>query len=201
MQYINISSLDNAIKIDYKDIKLFLLRDFFNNETLFQLRNEIKNKLLDETLNFNSVDQQLTENRKKAINENFPILYNINKNIHNDKELLNTLNDFLNSDFKSIDAALWWDREGYSIGNHIDNEKIKVSIQIYVGEENEVDEHLGTSFSYGDEYYKGINHTIFTLPYYPNSGYIYVNTDILAHSLNKKVPKNFNRFSLYFTLS
>ena len=200
MQFINLPSIDNSLRINYKDVKLLLLRDFFDNNIFKQIKNEIKLKILDEDVNFEKVNGQKILNRKIAKTEHFPIFKNIDEFIKTDKELLNKINTILNSDFKSIGASLWWDKEGYNLPYHIDNELIKGSIQIYLGDENEIDETLGTSFSYGDKYFKGENQSIFTLPYYPNSGYLYVNTDVFAHGLSKKVPKGFNRFSIYFIL-
>ena len=70
--------------------------------------------------------------------------------------------------FDSID--LWIDDEGYFLPPHLDNEKIKLHLQIYLDNDN-----VGTSL------YNLNKEKIYTFPYKMNCGYALLNN---KHSLH-----------------
>ena len=84
--------------------------------------------------------------------------------------------------FESVD--IWIDDEGYALAPHIDNGKIKLALQIYLGDNN-----VGTSLYINDE-------TVKTFEYTFNSGYALLNNSKSLHGLDKPVQKA-GRISLY----
>jgi hypothetical protein len=84
--------------------------------------------------------------------------------------------------FESVD--IWIDDEGYALAPHIDDAKIKLALQIYLGDNN-----VGTSLYINDE-------TVKTFEYTFNSGYALLNNSKSLHGLDKPVQKA-GRISLY----
>ena len=90
-------------------------------------------------------------------------------------------------------CVVWLDEKDYHIRLHVDNDAVKHSMQIYMGDEEDL--NLGTSFAYEND------EVFLTLPFRNNFGYLFKNSNKMTHGLLKKVPENFKRFSLYFYLS
>jgi hypothetical protein len=84
--------------------------------------------------------------------------------------------------FQSVD--IWIDDEGYALAPHIDDGRIKLALQIYLGDNN-----VGTSLYANDRNIK-------TFEYRFNSGYALLNNDKSFHGLDGPV-KNPGRTSLY----
>ena len=106
-------------------------------------------------------------------------------------EMINLAFDF---NIKGIDCLVWLDQEGYELPLHVDNDTIKHSMQIYLGDEENI--CLGTSFAYDVNTYPFI-----TLPFKNNFGYVFKNTNKLTHGLLTEVLKDFKRYSLYFLMT
>lgn len=203
----NINSLKKTIHVGFEDIQLHFLRDFFTKETYKKINQELESLVLDDN-NWESVSETPPFNRKRLKVRNSNFFIQLNENLREEKVLISGVNELLNENYTNCGFVVWWDTEGYAIPHHVDNEAIVTSIQVYLGDHYNVDLCLGTSFSYID-----LDHdmepkniltnpqTIFTLPYYPNSGYIYKNSNKLLHGLNTSVPKDFNRFSMYFYIN
>ena len=88
--------------------------------------------------------------------------------------------------FESVD--IWIDDEGYALAPHIDDERIKLALQIYLGDNN-----VGTSL-YAN------NGNIKTFEYKFNSGYALLSNANSLHGLDNPV-KNPGRTSLYVRYS
>lgn len=203
----NFDNLDKTIKICFEDIELHILKDFFTEETYKKINQALELLVLDES-NWEPIDANPPQNRKRLKLQNSNFFRNLNSKIREEKILLNSINEKLNENYENCGFTIWWDGEGYYIPHHVDNDAIVTSIQIYLGDYYNVNLSLGTSFSYVDLCSniepKNIltnPQTIFTLPYYPNSGYLYKNSNKLLHGLNTEVPKGFNRFSMYFYIN
>lgn len=84
--------------------------------------------------------------------------------------------------FKSVD--IWVDDKGYKLGPHTDDARIKLALQIYLGDNN-----IGTSLYKDDKNIK-------TFEYKFNSGYALLNNDKSFHGLDNEVEKS-KRVSLY----
>ena len=87
-----------------------------------------------------------------------------------------------NLNFDSID--IWMDGKGYKLAPHVDNERIKLSLQIYLSDGNK-----GTSL------YDGQGNIRYTFPFRFNSGYALYNNVHSHHGL-EEIVKN-GRISLY----
>ena len=79
---------------------------------------------------------------------------------------------------------IWVDDKGYKLGPHTDDARIKLAVQIYLGDNN-----IGTSLYKDDKNIK-------TFEYKFNSGYALLNNDKSFHGLDKEVEKS-KRVSLY----
>ena len=88
--------------------------------------------------------------------------------------------------FESVD--IWIDDEGYALAPHIDDARIKLALQIYLGDNN-----VGTSL-YAN------NGNIKTFEYKFNSGYASLSNAKSFHGLDVPV-KNSGRISLYVRYS
>lgn len=180
--------LSSNLKVTVENTPFFLIREFFDSDTLNKVSKEINRLSLSED-GWQKVNIQEHRPRKNFHGEDSELF----------KEIIEFLNteEFLDSFFKltefkinKIDFHLWWDTEGYTIPMHVDNEAVKLSMQIYVGEQTH--SFLGTSFGDNNQ------DPILTLPYLKNTGYFLPNPNTIQHGLISTVPENFNRFSLYF---
>ena len=87
--------------------------------------------------------------------------------------------------FESVD--IWLDSAGYTLPPHTDDQRIKLSLQIYLGTETNV----GTSLFDGD------NNVIKTFRYRFDSGYALLNNSVSLHGTEGTVAENNPRRSLY----
>ena len=88
----------------------------------------------------------------------------------------------MNLKFDSVD--IWIDDKGYNLLPHTDDSRIKLALQIYLGDDN-----IGTSLYSNNENIK-------TFDYKFNSGYALLNNSKSFHGLDKPVQKS-GRTSLY----
>lgn len=186
MQYINLDFFKDLVEVKYKNSKLFLVRNFLKEEVYLELRKKLLT-LRENQEAWTKIPLQEKFQRKSLVHKTLPLLESIVEEMKS-KEFLKEM-QLLDPNVKAFGVNIWWDTEGYHIVMHVDNEKIASAFQIYLGEETEI--CLGTSFGYKD------GTPFLTIPYSPNFGYFFTNTDDFLHGLITKVPEEFNRFSLY----
>jgi cell fate (sporulation/competence/biofilm development) regulator YmcA (YheA/YmcA/DUF963 family) len=186
MQYININFFEDLVEIKYKSSKAYLVRDFLKQEAYTEVRKEL-NSLVKDKRAWVEVPLQEDYQRKSLKYGASPLLVAI-VNEMKSEEFLQKINT-LDINVKVFGGSIWWDTEGYHIVMHVDNEAVTSAFQVYLGEET--NPYLGTSFGYSD------NTPFLTIPYRPNFGYFFTNTNDFLHGLITKVPKDFNRLSLY----
>jgi hypothetical protein len=95
--------------------------------------------------------------------------------------MLNTL-DFSRFKLKFLNVSIWKDLPGFCSGPHIDNDRVKAAMQIYL---NDLPKELGTWFEETE------------IPYVQNSGYIMNNQNRPKHGMKHPVPDGLVRYSLY----
>jgi hypothetical protein len=198
INFFNDNLEENIVKIQYKDIKLFLIKNLFDEYFFKELQLEML-RLMNNSENWElAIKKQV--HRKELKSDVSPIINGINKNLKKSK-LLSYINKIMDENYKSCSFKVWWDTADYFIGFHIDNDKIDTSMQIYVTDV--IHNHLGTSFAYiNDSNYPNKESIPFlTLPYIQNSGYIFKNTDTIKHGMTMSVPDGFDRISLYFYIN
>ena len=186
MQYINMDFFENLVEIKYKNSKAYLVRDFLKQEVYIEVRKEL-NSLVEDKGVWVEVPLQEDYQRKSLKSGASPLLVAI-VNEMKSEEFIQKINT-LDTNVKVFGGSIWWDTEGYHIVMHVDNEAVTSAFQVYLGEET--DPCLGTSFGYDD------GAPFLTIPYKPNFGYFFTNTNDFLHGLITKVPKDFNRLSLY----
>ena len=190
---------ENIVKIQYKDVKLFLIKNLFDNEYFNKLQLEIIS-LMKDSNNWEKLTGQESIPRKALKLDVSKLIKDINNNLKESK-FLNYINEIMNENYTSCSLKVWWDTEDYFIEWHHDNDKISASMQIYVTDISHY--HLGTAFAYIDDMdYINEPHTPFlTLPYIQNSGYLFKNTKTIRHGMTMPVPDGFDRISLYFYIN
>ena len=198
INFFNDNLEENIVKIQYKDIKLFLIKNLFDEDSFKQLQLEML-KLMNNSENWELAIKE--EGRRKELKYNVsPIINDINNNLKKSK-LLSYINKIMDENYKSCSFKVWWDTYDYSIGFHTDNDRIDTSMQIYITDV--IHNHLGTSFAYIDDdvYPNQKSIPFLTLPYIQNSGYIFKNTNTIRHGMTMSVPDGFDRISLYFYIN
>lgn len=189
MKHINLKAFDDLIKITYKNEDIFLIHNFFNQDTLDEIKKHLSDIHNDESY-WGVLDKQENLPRRSLIKKDDLIEEIIEEFSSN--EYVSKINSTFNWGITGCGGSIWYDHEGYNIKLHVDNDRVKFAIQIYL---KGFDAHLGTSFSRGTE-----NDIFLTLPYKENFGYCMKNVDKFQHGLIKPVPKNFDRYSLYSIL-
>ena len=190
---------ENIVKIHYKDIKLFLIKNLFDNESFNKLQSEILSSMKNPE-NWEKVTGQESVPRKALKVGVSKLIKDINSDLKHSK-LLSYINKIMDENYTSCGFRVWWDTEDYFIGWHSDNDKIEASMQIYVTDTSH--NHLGTAFAYIDDMdnINEANTPFLTLPYIQNSGYLFKNTKTIRHGTTIPVPKDFDRISLYFYIN
>jgi hypothetical protein len=199
INFFNDNLEENIVKIQYKDIKLFLIKNLFDDESFNELQLEILNVMKNEE-NWVKVTAQESNPRKTLKQNVSKLIDNMNRSLKKSK-LLDHINKIMDENYTSCDFKVWWDTCDYFIGWHSDNQQIETSIQLYVMDTTHY--HLGTSFAYLKDIGK-INETnkpFLTLPYIQNSGYLFKNTKTIRHGMTMSVPDGFDRVSLYFYIN
>jgi hypothetical protein len=190
---------ENIVKIQHKDIKLFLIRNLFDNISFNKIQLEITH-LIKNSENWENLSNQEMLPRKSLKIDASKLIKDINDNLKHSK-LLSYINKIMDENYTSCSFKVWWDTCDYFIPWHCDNDAIAASMQLYVT--NVAHNHLGTSFCYIDDKDKNkqINTPFLTLPYIKNSGYLFKNTNQIRHGMTMSVPDGFDRVSLYFYIN
>jgi hypothetical protein len=191
-RYVNTKCFNDLVTIEYQGEKLFLVNRLIRKVVFANLKEEIKQLTKDEN-NWDKLTAQEEYNRLRLKDEKSSILKSI-LNEMNHPEYIEMINNAFGFNIKGVGCLVWLDQIGYEISLHVDNEKVKHSMQIYLGDEENVS--LGTSFAYDLE-----NGAFLTLPFKNNFGYVFKNTNKLTHGLLTSVPKDFKRYSLYFLMN
>ena len=95
--------------------------------------------------------------------------------------LINCL-DFSNFGLKFTHVSIWRDQHPYCIHNHVDNDRVKAAMQIY----------LSTGMSNTGTWFGTTE-----IPFELNTGYIMNNRNKLPHKMKHPVPLNQTRYSVY----
>jgi len=80
-------------------------------------------------------------------------------------------------------VTIWKDTVGYTIGEHIDNNRVVAGMQIYLSDSYP---DLGTWFANTIE-----------VPFVQNTGYLMHNRNQLEHGMKNWVPQGYSRISFY----
>lgn len=195
----NIIDLSDKAVLKYKNSDVFILNSFFKNK-FYKL---IENEIIDIQNNLdNNIFHQQDDNRIQIKFENTSYIREFQSILDEDDETNKRYLDFFEEKFgwnienktnKHLSFTIWIDQEGYNIPLHYDHDGIKYSIQIYLSEYRK---GIGTSLSYSDL----TKDTFVDLGFVQNGGYAMKNSHDFYHGMEQKVPKNYNRVSLYFII-
>lgn len=191
MEHVNINAFDDLVKVTYKSAEIFLVHDFFKPDALEKIKTKLFELSHEDGL-WDKVPLQEDNQRKYISAQRVELFKKINDEL-NSAEFIEKINTTLGWEVTSGSFNVWHDTEGYNISLHVDNDKVKYAIQIYL---LGVDNHLGTSFAKKPN--KGEKDIFITIPYKENFGYCMKNVNDVEHGLITAVPKNFDRYSIYF---
>jgi hypothetical protein len=188
---------ENILKIQYKDIKLCLIKNLFDDNTFNKLQLEVLNAMKNPE-NWEKLTGQESAQRKVLKLEASELIKDINNNL-NESKLLGHINKIMDENYTSCRFKVWWDTADYFIDMHVDNINVNTSMQLYVtGVKHN---HLGTAFAYANNGSANNDFPFLTLPYVQNTGYIFKNTSTIRHGMTMSVPNGFDRVSLYFYIN
>ena len=191
---------ENVVKIQHKDIKLFLIKNLFDKDSFKKLQLEIVH-LMKNPENWEKLKEQDKTPRRVLKNGVSNFIDTITGPDLKHSKFLGYINKIMDENYKSCSFKVWWDEFDYFIGWHTDNDKIDASMQLYITDVNH--NHLGTSFAYINDTDNNfeLNTPFLTLPYIQNSGYLFKNTNTIMHGMTMRVPEGFDRISLYFYIN
>jgi len=169
-------SIENAPLVNINGKYYQEYRDFFGKGLLDQLKNLGKLNLVPLEKQENSSRSRVDE--KEGIIKKLRILF-----MH--RPITKTLEKKFNTDLKFESVDIWLDNIGYYMGPHIDDSRIKLAVQIYLGDDN-----IGTSLFDDD------NNALKTFQYESNTGYALLNTKDSRHGPAGEVTKG-TRKSVY----
>jgi len=192
-RYVNTNCFNDLVTIQYQGEKVFLVNRLIRKVVFANLKEELKELTKHENF-WIKVEAQEENNRVRLVDDKSSILKHI-LNEMNRPEYIEMINLAFDFNIKGIDCLVWLDQEGYELPLHVDNDTIKHSMQIYLGDEENV--CLGTSFAYASL----PSFVFITLPFKNNFGYVFKNTNKLTHGLLTEVLKDFKRYSLYFLMT
>ena len=159
-------AIDDALLID---TDLWTVKNLFDDEILEEIVLRLDNEK-----SWTAVEMQEHLNRKC-------LPWNKDEIVADIWSMINTL-DFSKFGFNLQSLTVWKDSEGYTIGDHSDNERVVGAMQIYL---NTVPKELGTWFGKNE------------IPFVKNTGYIMNNKNKPRHGMKTMVPPNITRYSLY----
>jgi len=171
-----VSSIENASLVNLNGILYQEYKNFFGKGRLGQLTDLDNLKLvrLERQENFPRQRVDYSENMMKQLK-----IFFMNTNIT--KALSRKFKTSL--EFASVD--IWQDWAGFILPPHTDDLRVKLALQIYLGDDN-----IGTSLFDSDK------NCIKTFPFESNSGYALLNTKESLHGTEAKATKG-PRKSLY----
>ena len=136
-----------------------------------------------ENLNFVKLEKQFDRPRHR-VDYNDNIMKKL-KIFFMHSKITNVLAKKFNTELQFDSVDIWQDKPGYYLEPHTDDPRIKLALQIYLGDNN-----VGTSLFDKD------NNVLKTFEYKLNSGYALLNTSDSLHGTTTKVESGL-RNSMY----
>ena len=155
--------------------------NFFGNNILKELENL-------ENLNFVQLEKQLDRPRLR-VDYSDEIMKKI-KLFFMQTPITKALEKKFNTDLNFDSVDIWQDKPGYYLGPHTDDLRIKLALQFYLGNDNNV----GTSLFDKDD------NVLKTFEYKFNSGYALLNNEVSRHGTTTKVTNGLRK-SMYVRYS
>jgi len=149
-------------------------QDFFDDVWLEKLKIDL------EKLKLTALERQ--EELEKSFRRRIDYSETISKELNiffKNKKITECLQDIFNMKLTPDTADIWIDYPGYYLTPHVDDSRIKLAIQIYIGDEQQ----SGTSF-YGS---CNLSNKIHEILYKRNRGYALLNNDKSWHAVNPGV--------------
>jgi hypothetical protein len=150
--------------------------NFFGNSMLEELKNL-------ENLDLVQLERQLDRPRQR-VEYTEDIMKKV-KIFFMNTSIKSALEKKFNTNLKFSSADIWQDKPGYHLDPHTDDPRIKLALQIYLGDNN-----VGTSLFDKD------NNVLKTFEYKLNSGYALLNTNESLHGTTTEVKTGL-RNSMY----
>jgi hypothetical protein len=158
---------------------LYQKYDTFFNQQLLDMLDLDEQNLKCESLQQHDIGTRI--NRKRvAYTEK--ISKELNIFFHN-KKITNALEEVFSEVLSPLQTDIWFDHPGYSLNPHIDDNRIKLSLQIYIDDS----EQPGTALY--DNYIEQKGKKLVNFDYKKNSGYALLNNSKSFHATEYAVRK------------
>jgi hypothetical protein len=150
-----------------------------------------------ERLNFNFDSVKTNKLEKQEKDNRFKVDYSekISKELNiffKKTKITKALEEKFNLSLNPDTADIWFDFFGYQLTPHVDDTRIKLALQIYLGDQ----EQPGTTFYDSTENHNKIHKVL----YKKNNGYSLLNNDKSWHSIDSSVISGFRK-SIYIRYS
>lgn len=149
-------------------------QDFFDDVWLEKLSIDLE-KLKLTTL---EKQEELEKSFRKRVDYSEKISKELNIFFKN-KKITNCLQDIFNMTLTTDTSDIWIDYPGYYLIPHVDDNRIKLGIQIYIGDQQQP----GTSF-YGS---RNLSNKVHEIVYKRNKGYALLNNDKSWHAVQPEI--------------
>lgn len=145
--------------------------NFFDQQLLDMLN------LNEQNLKFEKLEQHETNIRifRNRVSYTEKISKELNIFFHN-KKLTNALEEIFSEKLSPLQTDIWFDYPGYSLNPHIDDGRIKLSLQIYIDDSDQP----GTALY--DNYIEQKGKKLVNFDYKKNSGYALLNNSKSFHA-------------------
>ena len=170
-------SIKNTPLVNLDGILYQEYHNFFDNDRIETLEKNVDN------LRYQKLEKQFDMNRK-IVDYNEDLMKKI-KIFFMHSSITNELEKKFETDLNFESVDIWLDGPGYYLPPHTDDTRIKLALQIYLGNDN-----VGTSLF--DQNKRAIK----TFSFKVNSGYALLNNKNSLHGLTNPVTKA-SRISLY----
>ena len=157
--------------------------NFFDNLLITKIKNELDNLKV--------VKLEREEDRARLRVDYNETLCKELKIIFLNQKITKALENKFNTKFKLESLDIWYDYKGYALDPHRDDDRIKLALQIYLGDDN-----AGTSLFEN----KNKSSTFHVFKYKCNNGYALLNNENSFHGIEFSVNKDIRK-SLYIRYS
>ena len=169
-----------------------IIKPVDEHNDLFEIQNFYPEKLVEKFLATDHLQQPY---KKEAWQDDWPrrrIVHDLDP-VYNEldayvKSQIPAISNIVNTDIDNCDTGFWLDEAGFRMRPHVDNAIVKISMQIYL---NDNDITLGTVF------YDNTMSVRYRPLYKINRGYLMINGPKQLHGMMNLVPADTYRISSY----
>jgi hypothetical protein len=124
-----VQSIEKSMVIEKNNIFYQKFNNFFDREMLEHINLQIDSLEKEKLMNQTDIEREKSKDSERLIKE-LMILFS-------HSAVRNCLGQKYKMDFRLSSLDIWYDYPGYFLSPHVDNDSIKMSIQIYLGKDKQ----------------------------------------------------------------